>query len=65
MAKRDPIALLRGGACSEFGIIDQTGIEAIREAVEREIAEAHRIRQATARSPDVRDTEDYVYTEPA
>ena len=63
MSNRDPITLFEA-ELQEFGIIDQNGIQAIREAVAQEIAEAIEFAKNSP-SPDVRDTEDYVYTETA
>lgn len=61
MSNRDPIALFEA-ELKEFGIIDGEGIEAVREAVRQEIAEAIEFAKASP-SPDIRDLQDYVYTE--
>jgi acetoin:2,6-dichlorophenolindophenol oxidoreductase subunit alpha len=63
MSNRDPITLFEN-ELQEFGIIDRNGVEAIREAVAREIAEGIQFAKDSP-SPDVRDVENYVYTEPA
>lgn len=63
MSNRDPITLFEN-ELQEFGIIDRTGVEAIREAVAREIAEGIQFAKDSS-SPDVRDVENFVYTEPA
>jgi pyruvate dehydrogenase E1 component alpha subunit len=63
MSNRDPIALFEN-ELQEFGIIDRKGVEAIREAVAREIAEGIQFAK-DAPSPDIRDVENFVYTEPA
>ncbi len=63
MSNRDPITLFEN-ELQEFGVIDRDGVEAIREAVAREIAEGIQFAKDSP-SPDVRDVENYVYTEPA
>jgi pyruvate dehydrogenase E1 component alpha subunit len=63
MSNRDPITLFEN-ELHEFGIIDRKGVEAIREAVRQEIAEGIQFAKDSP-SPDVRDIENYVYTEPA
>lgn len=63
MSNRDPIALFEN-ELQEFGIIDRKGVEAIREAVAREIAEGIQFAKDSP-SPDIRDVENFVYTEPA
>jgi pyruvate dehydrogenase E1 component alpha subunit len=63
MSNRDPIALFEN-ELQEFGIIDRKGVEAIREAAAREIAEGIQFAKDSP-SPDIRDLENYVYTEPA
>ncbi|EHK53847.1 thiamine pyrophosphate-dependent dehydrogenase E1 component subunit alpha [Allomesorhizobium alhagi] len=63
MSNRDPITLLEN-ELQEFGIIDRTGVEAIRQAAAREIAEGIQFAKDSP-SPDIRDLENYVYTEPA
>lgn len=61
MSNRDPIALFEA-ELKEFGIIDESGIEAVREVVRQEIAEAIEFAKASP-APDIRDLQDYVYTE--
>ena len=63
MSNRDPIALFEA-ELQEFGIIDENGIEAVREAVKKEIAEAIDFAKASP-MPDIADHDRYVYTEPA
>lgn len=63
MTNRDPIALFESELV-EFGIIDQAGIEAVREAVTKEIAEGIEFAKESP-MPDVADREQYVYTEAA
>ena len=48
----------------EFGIVDDKGIEAIREAVRAEIEQGIEFAKASP-SPDIHDLEQFVYTEPA
>ena len=62
ISNRDPIALFEA-ELKEFGIVDEKGIEAIREAVRAEIAAGHRIRQRHSPSPETSDLETFVYTE--
>lgn len=59
----DPIMLFEA-ELKEFGVIDEKGIEAVREAVKREIADAIEFAKASP-SPDVRDHAEFVYTESA
>jgi len=61
MSNRDPIALFEA-ELKEFGIIDDRGIETVREAVRQEIAEAIDFAKASP-APDIRDLQNYVYTE--
>src|SRR5918994_2721332 len=63
MSNRDPIALFENELL-EFGIIDDNGVEAIREAVAQEIADGIQFAKDSP-SPDVCDVENFVYTEPA
>jgi pyruvate dehydrogenase E1 component alpha subunit len=63
MTNRDPIMLFET-ELKEFGIIDQAGIEAVREAVKTEIAAGIEFAKESP-MPDVADHERYVYTEAA
>jgi pyruvate dehydrogenase E1 component alpha subunit len=63
MSNRDPITLFEN-ELQEFGLIDAAGIEAIRDAVAKEIADGIEFAK-TSPSPDVRDSANYVYTEQA
>ncbi|PLP57651.1 pyruvate dehydrogenase (acetyl-transferring) E1 component subunit alpha [Mesorhizobium loti] len=63
MANRDPIALFEA-ELKEFGIIDDAGIEAVREAVKKEIADGIEFAKESP-SPEICDLENYVYTEVA
>jgi pyruvate dehydrogenase E1 component alpha subunit len=63
MSNRDPITLFEN-ELQEFGIIDRTGVEAIREAVRQEIAEGIQFAK-DSQSPDIGDVQNFVYTEPA
>lgn len=63
MSNRDPITLFEN-ELQEFGIIDRKGVEAIREAVAREIAEGIQFAKDSP-SPDIRDVQNFVYTESA
>ena len=63
ISNRDPIMLFEADL-KEFGIIDDKGIEAIREAVRAEIEQGIEFAKASP-SPDIRDLEQFVYTEPA
>jgi pyruvate dehydrogenase E1 component alpha subunit len=63
MSNRDPITLFEN-ELREFGFIDDKGIEAVRDAVAKEIADGIEFAKASP-SPDVRDTGNYVYTEQA
>lgn len=61
MTNRDPITLYET-QLQEFGVIDQAGIEGIREAVRQEIADAIEFAKASP-SPEIANLERYVYTE--
>ena len=63
MTNRDPIMLFEN-ELKEFGVIDQAGIEAVREAVRKEIAAAIEFAKESP-MPDVAGHERYVYTEAA
>jgi pyruvate dehydrogenase E1 component alpha subunit len=63
MTNRDPIMLFET-ELQEFGVIDQAGIEAVREAVKKEIAEGIEFAKESP-MPDVADSGRYVYTEAA
>jgi len=63
MINRDPIMLFEN-ELKEFGILDQAGIEAVREAAKREIAEGIEFAKESP-MPDVADSGRYVYTEAA
>jgi pyruvate dehydrogenase E1 component alpha subunit len=63
MTNRDPIALFEA-ELQEFGVIDQAGIEAVREAVKKEIAEGIEFAKDSP-MPEVADSGRYVYTEAA
>ena len=63
MEHRDPIARFEA-ELKEFGIIDERGIEAIRQDVEREIAEGIEFAKQSP-MPDTADLADFVYTEVA
>ncbi len=63
VTNRDPIMLFEN-ELKEFGIIDQAGIEAVREAVKQEIAEGIEFAKQSP-MPDVADSGRYVYTEAA
>jgi acetoin:2,6-dichlorophenolindophenol oxidoreductase subunit alpha len=63
MSNRDPITLFEG-ELREFGFIDDKGIEDIRDAVAREIADGIEFAKASP-SPDIENIQDYVYTEQA
>jgi pyruvate dehydrogenase E1 component alpha subunit len=63
ISNRDPIALFEADL-KEFGLIDDKGIEVIREAVRAEIGQGIEFAKASP-SPDIRDLEEFVYTEPA
>lgn len=63
ISNRDPITLFEN-ELQEFDIIDRNGVEAIREAVRQEIAEGIQFAKDSP-SPDIRDVENFVYTEPA
>lgn len=61
MTNRDPILAFET-ELKEFGIIDDAGIEAIREDVKREIEEGIEFAKVSP-SPDVSDVAQFVYTE--
>ncbi|MFA6157769.1 thiamine pyrophosphate-dependent dehydrogenase E1 component subunit alpha [Mesorhizobium sp.] len=63
MSNRDPITLFES-ELREFGFIDDKGIEGIRDAVAREIADGIEFAK-TSPSPDIESIQDYVYTEQA
>ena len=63
ISNRDPIMLFEADL-KEFGIIDDKGIEAIREAVRAEIEEGIAFAKESP-SPDTRELADFVYTEQA
>ncbi|MDQ2633460.1 MAG: thiamine pyrophosphate-dependent dehydrogenase E1 component subunit alpha [Pseudomonadota bacterium] len=63
ISNRDPIMLFEADL-KEFGIIDDKGIEAVREAVRAEIEAGIEFAKASP-SPDTADLEKFVYTEPA
>ncbi|TJV05053.1 MAG: thiamine pyrophosphate-dependent dehydrogenase E1 component subunit alpha [Mesorhizobium sp.] len=63
MSNRDPITLFEN-ELREFGFIDDKGIEAIRDAVAREIADGIEFAKASP-APDINETGNYVYTEQA
>lgn len=63
MSNRDPITLFEN-ELREFGFIDDKGIEAIRDAVAREIADGIEFAKASP-APDISETGNYVYTEQA
>ena len=63
MSNRDPITLFEN-ELREFGLIDDTGIEAIRSAVAQEIADGIEFAKASP-SPHISETGNYVYTEQA
>ena len=63
ISNRDPIMLFEADL-KEFGIVDDKGIAAIREAVRAEIEQGIEFAKASP-SPDIRDLEQFVYTEPA
>lgn len=63
ISNRDPIMLFEADL-KEFGIVDEKGIEAIREAVRAEIEAGIEFAKASP-SPDIGDLEKFVYTEPA
>jgi pyruvate dehydrogenase E1 component alpha subunit len=63
ISNRDPITLFEG-ELREFGIIDDKGIEAIRESVRAEIEAGIEFAKASP-SPEMPDIEQFVYTEPA
>ena len=62
-ANRDPITLFEN-ELQEFGMIDQTGIEEVRNAVASEIAEGIEYAKASP-SPALSDVGNFVYTERA
>ncbi|WP_027167937.1 thiamine pyrophosphate-dependent dehydrogenase E1 component subunit alpha [Mesorhizobium sp. WSM3224] len=63
MANRDPIALFET-ELRDFGFIDGQGIQAIRDAVAREIADGIEFAKASP-APEITTLQDYVYTEHA
>ncbi|MBZ9678882.1 thiamine pyrophosphate-dependent dehydrogenase E1 component subunit alpha [Mesorhizobium sp. ES1-1] len=63
MSNRDPITLFEG-EMREFGLIDDKGIQAIRDAVAQEIADGIEFAK-TSPSPDIENIQDFVYTEQA
>ena len=63
MSNRDPITLFEN-ELREFGFIDDKGIEAIRDAVAKEIADGIEFAKASP-APDIATLENYVYTEHA
>ena len=63
MANRDPITLFET-ELRDFGFIDDQGIEAISDAVAKEIADGIEFAKASP-APDIATLEDYVYTEHA
>ncbi|HTN96757.1 MAG TPA: thiamine pyrophosphate-dependent dehydrogenase E1 component subunit alpha [Nordella sp.] len=63
ISNRDPIMLFEADL-KEFGIIDEKGIEAIREDVRAEIEAGIEFAKASP-SPDIGDLESYVYTDEA
>lgn len=63
MSNRDPITLFES-ELREFGFIDDKGIEGIRDAVAREIADGIEFAK-TSPSPDIESIQDFVYTEQA
>jgi pyruvate dehydrogenase E1 component alpha subunit len=63
MNERDPIRRFEAELV-EFGIVDRAGIEAIRDSVRTEIAEAIAFAKESP-APEISNLEKYVYTEPA
>ncbi|AZO38666.1 MAG: thiamine pyrophosphate-dependent dehydrogenase E1 component subunit alpha [Mesorhizobium sp.] len=63
MANRDPITLFET-ELRDFGFIDDQGIEAIRDAVAKEIADGIEFAKASP-APEIATLENYVYTEQA
>jgi pyruvate dehydrogenase E1 component alpha subunit len=63
MSNRDPIALFET-ELREFGVIDDKGIEAVREAVKQEIAAGIEFAKQSP-APELGDLGRYVYTEVA
>jgi pyruvate dehydrogenase E1 component alpha subunit len=61
ISNRDPITLFEADL-KEFGFIDETGIEAIRESVRVEIEQGIEFAKASP-MPDTADLEKFVYTE--
>jgi pyruvate dehydrogenase E1 component alpha subunit len=61
VSNRDPIALFESDL-KEFGIVDDKGIEAIRDAVRAEIEAGIEFAKASP-SPEIADLEQFVYTE--
>ena len=63
MNERDPIRRFEAELV-EFGIVDRAGIDAIRDSVRAEIAEAIAFAKESP-APEIANLERYVYTEPA
>lgn len=63
MTNRDPIALFEA-ELKDFGVFDDRGIAAVRQAVKEEIAAGIEFAKGGP-APDIRDLERYVYTEVA
>ncbi|SFO56635.1 pyruvate dehydrogenase E1 component alpha subunit [Mesorhizobium sp. NFR06] len=63
MENRDPITLFET-ELRDFGFIDDQGIQAIRDAVAREIADGIEFAKASP-APEIAALQDYVYTEQA
>jgi pyruvate dehydrogenase E1 component alpha subunit len=63
ISNRDPIMLFEN-ELKEFGLIDEKGIESIREAVRAEIEAGIEFAKASP-MPETADLEKFVYTEPA
>jgi pyruvate dehydrogenase E1 component alpha subunit len=63
MANRDPITLFET-ELRDFGFIDDHGIQAIRDAVAKEIADGIEFAKASP-APEIATLENYVYTEHA
>ena len=61
ISNRDPIALFEGDL-KEFGIVDDKGIEAVRDSVRAEIEAGIEFAKASP-SPEIADLEQFVYTE--
>ncbi|TIP37889.1 MAG: pyruvate dehydrogenase (acetyl-transferring) E1 component subunit alpha, partial [Mesorhizobium sp.] len=63
MANRDPITLFET-ELRDFGFIDDRGIQAIRDAVAKEIADGIEFAKASP-APEIATLGNYVYTEQA